>query len=255
LLSLTGRIDVGKDADVSGELTAGYDVKVDQRSRIYDHINSGHRVEVKRDAWVGGDITAVDRVRVEAGATVTGTVSEFAGVSPIPGVTSVQFSFEPGTEKVTVEKGANLSRSPEAYGDVKVKQGATLILSGQQPYGQYVFETFQMEKDTQLRFDLANGPVVIDVAENLAFKDGVRLQIVGAGDARGVLFRVAGDKVDLKKEGSYLGTFLAPEAEVVLREDAVLYGALYGKRVDIGQRVGITGMPARDLFALLFVTP
>jgi hypothetical protein len=35
----------------------------------------------------------------------------------------------------------------------------------------------------------------------------------------------------------------------------VLYGALYGKRVDIGQRVGITGMPARDLFALLFVTP
>ena len=55
LLSRSVKIDVGKDASVYGTLTAGHDVKVDQRSQIHDSITSGHRVEVKRDASVLGE--------------------------------------------------------------------------------------------------------------------------------------------------------------------------------------------------------
>ena len=86
-------------------------------------------------------------------------------------------------------------------------------------------------------------------------KDNVQIQIVTTGDARDVLFRVAGDSLELGKQGSYLGTFLAPNGKVKLEDDATLVGALYGKGVTLGKRVGITGMPARDLFASLFVTP
>ena len=265
LLSLSGKIDVGKDASVSGTLTAGHDVKVDERSHIGDsitpgHITSGHRVEVKRDAWVDGDITAADHVKVDPDATVTGTINEFATVPPMPVITWVQFSIEPGTDKVTVEKDTTLTLPPGAYKDVKVEKGATLILSGldpssQDPFGRYVFKKFEMEKGAILQLDLQNGPIVIDVAENLEFKENVQLLIVSTGDARDILFRVAGDKVELKKEGTYLGTFLAPDANVELGDDATLYGALYGKKVDIGQRVYLEGFPARDLFALLFVNP
>ncbi len=59
----------------------------------------------------------------------------------------------------------------------------------------------------------------------------------------------------LKKNGIYFGTFLAPDAEVKIEDEATLTGALYGKKVDIGQRAVITGLPARDLFATLFVFP
>ncbi|MGD8966966.1 MAG: PKD domain-containing protein [Anaerolineae bacterium] len=255
LLSLTGKIDVGKDTRVSGSLTAGHDVKVDQRSQIHDSITSGRRVEVMRDAWVSGHIAAADRVKVDPSATVMGTLDEFATVPPIPDITWLQFSFEPGTEKVTVEKDTSLTLDPGAYKDVKVKQGSTLVLSGQDPYSEYVFRKLEIEKDAILQLDLQNGPIVIDVAENLGFKDNVQVQIVSAGHTRDILFRVAGKKVDLGKEGTYLGTYLAPKAKVKLGEDSLLFGALYGKKVDIGKRVGITGMPARDLFASLFVAP
>ena len=253
LSSLSDKIDVGKETSVYGTLTAGHDVKVDERAHIGDSITSGHKVEVKKESWVDGDITAAGDVKVDKKATVTGSINEFASVPPLPVITWVQFSFEPGTEKVTVEKDAILTLPPGSYKDVKVKERGTLILSGQNPFGQYVFKKLEMEKDAQLQFDLSGGPVVIDVAENLEFKDNV--QIVSAGDARDILFRVAGDKVELGKEGTYLGTFLAPNAEVKLGDDAALYGALYGKKVDIGKRVTLGGLPARDLFAFLFVNP
>ena len=173
---------------------------------------------------------------------------------PIFAITFRQFSFDPGTEKVTVEKDTSLALPPDAYEVVKVKQGARLILSGQQPHSQYVFNKFEMEKGTSLHFDLSRGPIVIDVAENLEFKGNVLFEIFLEGDARDILFRAAGHRVDLKGSSTYEGTFLAPNAEVNLADDALLLGAPYGKKVDIGQRVHITGKPARDLFALLFIT-
>ncbi len=99
LLSLNDKIDVGKDVSVAGTLTAGHDVKVDQRSHIDGNIVSGHKVELKREVSVSGDITAADEVKVDSRAEVTGTRTDFASVPPIPAITFVQFSFEPGTER------------------------------------------------------------------------------------------------------------------------------------------------------------
>jgi hypothetical protein len=252
LSSLTDRIDIDKESSIFGALTAGYDVKVEQQSQIHDSITSGHKVEVKKDAWVGGDITAADEVKVESGATVTGDIYEFASVPPIPDITWVQFSVEPGSQKVTVRKNASRTLDPGAYKDVKVKEGATLTLLS----GQYVFRKFQMEKDAVLQLNLQNGPIVVDVAKKLEFKDGAQMQVVSdPADAGDVLFRVARGHVELKKEGAYLGTFLARTGDVKLGEDATLTGALYGRKVEIKKETHIVGMPARDLFASLFVTP
>jgi len=77
--------------------------------------------------------------------------------------------------------------------------------------------------------------------------------VSATGDAVGILFRVGGQNVHLHKGGVYLGTFLAPDANVVLHDDAALTGALYGKRVDVMQRARITGRPALELFIALFV--
>lgn len=253
--SLNDKIDVGKECSISGAVTAGYDVKVEKKSRIHDSITSGHKVEVKKHALVEGDITAADEVKVDPTATV-GTINAFATVSPIPDITWVELSVAPGRKKVTVKENGSLALDPGDYKDVKVKRGATLKLSGQDPFSQYAFKKFEMEKDAILQLDLQNGPVVVDVAEKLEFKDGVQMQIISAtGDASDILFRVAQDHVELKKGGVYLGTFLAREGDVRLHEDAELTGALYGQKVEVKKGVQITGMPARDLFALLFVTP
>ena len=259
LTSLTGKIDVGKEANVSGTLTAGHDVKVEERASIGDNITSGHKVEVKKDAVVIGTITAADEIKVHDDATVNGT--QVTPVPPIPGISWVEFSVEPGTESVKVKKGDSLTLSPGDYKDVKGEEKATLILSGldansTEPFGHYIFKKFDLKKGAVLQFDLQNGPIVIDVAEELKFEDGVQMQIISiTGDASDILFRVARKNVELNKEGAYLGTFLVREGDVKLDANSTLTGALYGEKVEIKKDTHILGMPARDLFALLFVTP
>ena len=83
-------------------------------------------------------------------------------------------------------------------------------------------------------------------------KENVQMAIV-SGSAQEVLFRVQGHHVHLHKDGTYLGTFLAPDAHIDLGEGATLTGALYGKKVHIKKRVSVTGQPALDLFMSLFV--
>lgn len=61
--------------------------------------------------------------------------------------------------------------------------------------------------------------------------------------------------VELQGGGAYLGTFLAPYSLATLGQEATLVGALYGMTVEVAQGAQITGMPARDLFSSLYVTP
>jgi cytoskeletal protein CcmA (bactofilin family) len=252
LRSLAGDILVGRDAVVTGTVAAGSDVKADRRSQIGSSIQSGHRVELGRDVMVLGDVTAADSVKVDPRATVTGEIKAFADVAPIPDVTWVQFSFEPGSEKVTVQKDSSRTLNPGSYGDVAVKKDATLILVS----GQYVFDKFQLDQGAQLEFDLSAGAVVIDVAQNLDFGNDVQMQVVSAaGDAQDILFRVAGTVVDLGEGGVFLGTFLAPDAQIQMRQEASLNGAVYGRMVRVQQHAHLTGMPARDLCASLLVNP
>jgi hypothetical protein len=50
-------------------------------------------------------------------------------------------------------------------------------------------------------------------------------------------------------DGAYLGTFLAPEANVMLEQDATLAGALYGEQVHVKKSAVVTGEPALALIA------
>jgi len=75
------------------------------------------------------------------------------------------------------------------------------------------------------------------------------------GSASDIMFRATGQVVDLGRSGSYLGTYLAPNASVNLGQDAQLTGAMYGERISVGHRAHISVMIARELFAALFYTP
>ncbi len=73
------------------------------------------------------------------------------------------------------------------------------------------------------------------------------------GSAAEVLFQIEGKHVSFGKEGVFLGTFLAPKADIHLKEDSVLTGALYGKKVHLHKRSRVIVQPASDLFTSLFV--
>jgi hypothetical protein len=153
----------------------------------------------------------------------------------------------PGSGDVKVEKDATLDLPPGAYGKLEVEEGATLNLSA----GSYAFKRIDVKKDAVLNLDVGGGPIVVRVEENVDLHEGVVMNSTGA--ASDILFAVAGDHVQLKKEGLYLGTFVAPDGHIDVGEGAALSGALYGHKVELKKRATVEADPAIALFVDLFV--
>ena len=160
----------------------------------------------------------------------------------------MQLALSVGGPDVTVEKNGTRALAPGSYGKLTVKEGATLILAA----GNYAFERMHFEKGATVTAALAGGNLVVDVVKELELKENVRMAVTG-GSAANILFRVQGGRVVLGKSGSYLGTYLAPDANVELGENATLQGARYGQKLIIKKSATITGEPALGLFVSLFL--
>jgi PKD repeat protein/nitrous oxidase accessory protein NosD len=242
----------GTTVKLDGDLTAEEDVVVGDRSLVAGSITGRATVKLERDSLVQGDVTAAETVNRHRTATVSGTITELADIPPLPALTFVEVDLAAGGQDITVEPGESRTLEPGSYQTLMVKKSGTVQLST----GHYYFEQLKTEQDGQLTFNFDGGGVVVDVVDNLQFGPNVQMSIVSArGDAAGILFQVAGDVIDLKKGGIYLGTFLGPDASIRLEQDALLTGALYGHKVDVMHRAQLIGLPARDLLASRFVNP
>ena len=101
------------------------------------------------------------------------------------------------------------------------------------------------------RFDIGSGPILFDVEQDVDLKDGVVMY--STGDARDILFRVAGKRIRLHKKGAYSGTFVAPRAHIDLDDRATLTGSLYGDKVHLIKDSVLNGQSAIRLFLDQFV--
>ena len=77
--------------------------------------------------------------------------------------------------------------------------------------------------------------------------------ISGTGSPEEVLVRIQGDEVNLGNNGVFIGTYVAPNADLHLDNNISLEGAAYGERVDLNNNAGVAGAPATDLFSSLFL--
>ena len=130
-----------------------------------------------------------------------------------------------------------------------MKDGGTLGLSS----GSYVFEEIKGKKNAVLSFDVSGGPIIIEVEKKIDLQKETLM--TSTGPASEILFLVAGDKVTLHKDGTYLGTFVAPHADIELDEGSTFTGALYGDKVKVKKDTSLSGAPAVALFVERFVLP
>ena len=201
---------------------------------------------IHNKARVGGDARAAGKVKLKSKATVEGEIESHA---PIPPVTQVSASVNTCGSDVIVDKGDALSLGPGCSKLLRVEEDATLTLTA----GHYAFEKIEVKKNATLQFTLPGDDyVVIDVADTIDLQEGV-VMTAQPGGAAGILFRVAGGDVKLGKEGTFLGTFIAPGAHIDQLEGAFLTGALYGGKVQIKKDAAIVNEPALDPFIDLYL--
>ncbi len=152
----------------------------------------------------------------------------------------VDFTVTAGGSDIKVKKNNSLVLAPGSYGKLEVESSAELTLSS----GTYLFKKFKVDTDSVVNLDASGGAIVVKVEKKVELKD--RVQMLLLGSPTDVLFLVAGE-VKLGKQGTYVGTYLAPYGDVELNDEAVLTGALYGKKVVIKKLAQLNSAPAIDL--------
>ena len=124
----------------------------------------------------------------------------------------------------------------------------------------YSFSDIDIDKDSVIELDVSAGPITIDVVGDVDF-DGVELNLIG-GSASDVLFQVEGNHVKLGtsnaggsgssgggmgKIGSYVGTYLVPNGQLVIEEGVILRGTAYAENIHLKRDTVVNPQPAFEL--------
>ncbi len=228
-------------------------VKIDRNVASAGDIHSNGDIEFDKGApgTHTGDLTAVDDIEIETknaitgnafagddlslrgNASVSGTAQEKAAVIsfglPAP-------SFKAGERDFTVPKRGSLNLDPGSYDDVEVKTGGTLFLRS----GDYFFDELDTDERSVLSIDVANGPVYINVVDELDFDEDIEIVITPFGQAASnqVTFTtLQHNKVDVEEDALILGWIIAPRAEVHFDEDCRFKGSVVAKSISVEEDV------------------
>jgi hypothetical protein len=255
---LTGNVEafeqnllVGRESVLTGDVTVMGGAEIRPNVQITGDVVVGQDLDLERDVTVNGNARAAGAVEAESSATVTGVTQPGAPAPVFTDITTVSLALAAGGIGVELANNETRALAPGSYGNLVTHLEATLELSS----GHYRFESWDIDRETRIRLDLAGGPIIIDVAGQVEIDDRVRMEVTSAvGGAEDVLveFGIA-DEVELGDGGRYLGTFLAPRAELHLGRGAFLEGALYGRRVTVDDRAELVQNPALDVFISLFL--
>jgi len=246
LRNVEGEIKLKSDAAVNGVVVAGGKVNLESKSRVGLNVRSGDDVTLKSNAEVQGDVTASGSVSVHQNASVGGVTTENALAPMIPDIRLPDLEIEAGGGNVDLAKDEAFSLPPGVYGKLKMKQGAVLILSE----GDYSFDSVDGKKGSIIKMNSVSGAIRINVVGDFKLDQESEIQGLSADGfdpATSVLIQVQGEKVKLGQKGHYLGTFMAPNADIDLEQNAVFSGALYGKRVQVGKDTIVNVRAAIDL--------
>ena len=186
-------------------------------------------IKLHKDVSVTGDVTAEGDVTLGQGASVTGTVlSQSSGLIIVSGNLLIPATLAAGSQDIEVAKNGSTSLSPGSYGELRLKQNATLTLVA----GQYAFEKVTVDKDSNFDLDLTNGAITVDIAGSLKFQKKVTTAITSqVGSASDVKFR-AQSSVELHKDNTLLGAYLALGGK---KEAAVTWPSAVVRVMDVFQ--------------------
>jgi hypothetical protein len=201
------------------------------------------------DLWSKGPLFLRDRSRVNGTAEVAGTVTRqnattvTGGVLSNPnlvGVAAATLGATFGTPcggQVSLEPGKVRTLSPDSYGDVSVKSGATLTLKS----GRYTLNSLQLESQGKLALDVAEGPVVLFVKSSFTFRGSVSSP---ADATQSLLIEYAGTST-ASIEAPFRGTIVAPNAKLALAtvQGAGHQGSFFAKDIEVFPDVRITFKP------------
>jgi len=167
---------------------------------------------------------------LDDGSVITGAATSGASV---PSVAIPALTFSAGGPNHTIAKGKSLALSPSSYGTVTINKGATLKFSS----GVYNFDQLLNKgTDAIFEFDVAGGPVTINVVAKLEIAKDLEFRILiddENGSEKVTVNTKQSTKLSIGKEGYILCSLNAPNAAVVLGNNTQFRGGICAKSIEI----------------------
>jgi hypothetical protein len=168
------------------------------------------------------------------GAIVVGQIGEFMDVG-LPGLPA--YTIQPGTgDDVTLDPDQTRSLAPGNYGNLTIYSRAKLTLQS----GTYRFAAVRTEPEAQVILNKTTGPTYIHAA-SLVHRATIVEQ---AGYYGQTLFAISGAS-PIPIEGKFIGTLLAPNAEVTIGTGVALeqWGTFQAGSVLVRSRATLYHLP------------
>ena len=239
---------------LSGNIGSNGNFTLGVNGELNSDVITGGDLQLKSGAVLKGDATYGGNLILGRNAFITGTVTH---ATPRPFNYSVS-EYNAGGQSIIVKMKERLDLAPGSFDLLQVKAKGVLILHS----GMYFFNDIDIGTDVDIRLDLSDGPLYVYVVNKLEISEKSAMQIVSAtGDATQVFFIIRGSSLKGGTSTSYigvktefLGSVIAPNSEVLVKENAKVDGALFAKILTLGVNTTIGFSRAQDNVLLAGVT-
>ncbi|MDZ7359103.1 MAG: T9SS type A sorting domain-containing protein [candidate division KSB1 bacterium] len=251
----------------SGPLPKSFVLLADEDIQINAQFNSDGEIHANNDIFFNhgnkpnsvhtGNVTASDDIfinkrnkivgtvmgdDVENSGTVTGGITENAGIAAVP--LPVLPDIDHGDDDVTVKKGKTLTVAPGDYEEVKVEKKGTLNLKS----GTYNLECLNLGEKATLVIDLSSGdPIILNVDEEVIFGKNAVMKLMPSTASTNLITintdedddgdedfddeENDDDRLVLGEGAQVFGNLIAPETMVVLGKKSRFKGAICAENI------------------------
>jgi len=236
-------IQINGQVNSDGDIHANNDIFFNQGNKPNSihtgNVTASDDIFIKKHNKIMGTVKGDD---VENSGTVTGGITENAGIATVP--LPVLIKIDNGDVDVTVKKGKTLTLDPGDYAEVKVEKNGTLMLKS----GIYNLECLNLREKAVLVIDLTSGlPITINVDEEVIFGKNAVVKLFPFTASTDLITincdedddsdddwddnEDDDDRVSIGEGARVFGNIIAPETMVVLGKKSRFKGAICAENV------------------------
>lgn len=239
------------DLNISSKTTVEGVIGANANVQVSDVDVSNWKTTINGDIWVNGSVItnseaelngsiyAPNGINLGWNATHNGDVHTDI---PVPFFTIPTKTVPVSADDITVAWNEQLLLMPGSYGDVSLSDGSSLVLTA----GTYNMSTLALNSNgIKIYIDIQPGETVeLNVEDNLRF--GSEAEFVFMNKFSPASLKIHTNQFNeliLPNLGKINGTITAPNTTARINSGAVIYGAIYAKKIDVGYDVTIIRPP------------
>ena len=169
----------------------------------------------------------------------TGTAGVDAGrIDPDPlGINSGGI-YDPSTYSASNDNDSGLSPDVVGTTEINTKNSDTVTLYGKQGGANYYFTSIDLKNNVVLTIDSSAGPVNIFLVGGFETRNSAIINVIDGSGNPGkstdfTIFSNSTDMINFRHKSEFRGLVYAPLADVDMKNDSAVYGAIWADTIDI----------------------